>query len=54
MAGKLAQRAVVRDTMSNWRPVTSREHQMSIKRPVLFDSYISNIDDRAECTLSRF
>lgn len=44
---------VVRDTKPDWRSVTSRAHQVSIKRPVLLDFFITNMDDRIECTLSR-
>ena len=53
MTGR-SQRVVVNGSMSGWRPVPSGVPQGLVLGLVLFNTFINNIDDGIEATLSKF
>jgi len=48
------QRVLVNSSISKWKPVTGGVSQGSVLRQILLSIFISDIDSRIACTLSKF
>ncbi|XP_050778418.1 uncharacterized protein LOC127034036 [Gopherus flavomarginatus] len=50
----LAQRVVIKGSVSSWQPISSRVHQGSVLGLVLFNIFINDLEDGVDCTFSKF